>query len=66
MTGYGNENVEHILQNKDELLENIAQQSGNPVDFYTEASKATYFNPEYPDNQNFKMTNSRGMILNGK
>ena len=63
MTGYGNENVEHILQNKDKLLENIARQSGNPVDFYTEAFKAIYFNPEYPENQNLKMTNSRGNLV---
>ena len=63
MTGYGNENVEHILQNKDMLLENIARASGNPVDFYTKAFKAIYFNPDYPENQNLKMTNSRGNLV---
>ena len=63
LTGYGNENVEHILQNKDLLLDKIAHASGSSVDFYTQAFKAIYFNPEYPENQNFKMTNSRGNLV---
>tara|TARA_B110000483_G_scaffold153193_1_gene182124 strand:+ start:1784 stop:2602 length:819 start_codon:yes stop_codon:yes gene_type:complete len=63
LTGYGNENVEHILENEDMLLENIARASGNPVDFYTKAFRAIYFNPDYPENQNLKMTNSRGNLV---